>query len=106
MEAVFERAPDWRLIHAPLPEQGLEMAQAQRPDLILLDIQLPGIDGYEVLRRLRLAEPTRDTPVIAISASAMHGDVERGLAAGFGNYLTKPLDVALFLAVLRQYSRA
>ena len=105
MEAVVEREPAWRLIHAPLPELGLELAAAQPPDLILLDIQLPGFDGYEVLRRLRAMESTRAIPVVAITASAMHGEVEKGLAAGFGDYLTKPLDVARLLALLRTSSR-
>jgi CheY-like chemotaxis protein len=105
MEAVLEREAAWRLIHSPLPELGLKMAEAQQPDLILLDIQLPGIDGYEVLRRLRATESTRAIPVVAISASAMHGDVEKGLAAGFGDYLTKPLDLQRLLALLRNVSR-
>jgi signal transduction histidine kinase/ActR/RegA family two-component response regulator len=105
MEAILEREPGWRLIHSPLPEPGLETAEAQKPDLILLDIQLPGIDGYEVLRRLRETESTQAIPVIAISASAMHGEVERGLAAGFGDYLTKPIDVPRLLALLRAVPR-
>ncbi len=105
MEAILEREPRWRLIHSPLPEAGLEMAKAHKPDLILLDIQLPGIDGYEVLRRLRATESTKAIPVIAVSASAMHGEVEKGLAAGFDGYLTKPLDVPHLLELLRSASR-
>lgn len=105
MEAILEREPGWRLIHSPLPELGLVLAEAQQPDLILLDIQLPGIDGYEVLRRLRATASTQAIPVIALSANAMHGEVEKGLAAGFGDYLTKPLDVPRLLALLRNARR-
>jgi CheY-like chemotaxis protein len=86
------------VVTAPLPGLGLQMARDERPDLILLDIQLPGMDGYEVLRRLR-AEPTsRSVPVIAVSANAMPSDVERGMAAGFADYLTKPIDMSRLIA--------
>jgi CheY-like chemotaxis protein len=61
------------------------------PDLVLLDISLPGMDGVEVLRRLRDAEATKDLPVIALTAHAMAGDRERFLGAGFDGYLTKPI---------------
>jgi CheY-like chemotaxis protein len=96
------REPGVQLICAPHPTLGLELAFAAPPDLILLDIQLPDIDGYEVLRRLRAAESTRAIQVIAISANAMDGDVEKGLAAGFHDYLTKPLDMSRLLATLRR----
>jgi CheY-like chemotaxis protein len=93
MEAMLARVADLQLICAPLPEMGLQMAADERPDLILLDIQLPGMDGYEVLRRLRLMEACAAIPVIAVSANAMPGDIEHGLRAGFIRYLTKPLDM-------------
>ncbi len=101
MQAMLGRESGLRLITAPLPEMGLELAASRRPDLILLDIQLPGMDGYEVLRRLRSAESTRAIPVIAVSANAMSGDMEQGLAAGFHDYLTKPLDLSRLLHVVR-----
>jgi CheY-like chemotaxis protein len=101
MEAMLAREPGVRLITATLPHEGLQMAQAEQPQLILLDIQLPGIDGFEVLRRLRADESTRAIPVIAISANAMRGDIEQGLAAGFTDYLTKPLDLARLLTAMR-----
>jgi CheY-like chemotaxis protein len=72
------------------------------PDLILLDIQLPGIDGFEVLRRLRGDAVTCAIPVVAVSANALRSDIERGLAAGFVDYLTKPIDQRLLLATLRR----
>ena len=102
MEAALECEPGVRLVSAPRPELGLDLARADRPDLILLDIQLPGIDGFEVLRRLRATEATRTIPVVAVSANAMRGDVERALAAGFDDYLTKPLDFEQLLAHVRR----
>jgi CheY-like chemotaxis protein len=92
MEAVLERLPGLRLVCAALPEVGLDLARAEPPDLVLLDIQLPGIDGFEVLRRLRADAATQSIPVIAVSANAMPGDIERARAAGFDDYLTKPID--------------
>ncbi|MBL8348349.1 MAG: PAS-domain containing protein [Rubrivivax sp.] len=106
MQSMLEPLPGVRLLVAERPEPGLELAFEHRPDLILLDIQLPGIDGYEVLRRLRADERTRSKPVIAISANAMRGDIERGLAAGFDDYLTKPLDVAALRATVQQRLQA
>jgi signal transduction histidine kinase len=102
VEALLEREPRIRLLTAPLPELGLELARRERPQLILLDIQLPGVDGYEVLRRLRADESTRGIPVFALTASAMHGEVERGMAAGFDDYLTKPMNLPDLLARIRQ----
>jgi CheY-like chemotaxis protein len=78
------------------------MAIDERPDLILLDIQLPEMDGYEVLRRLRQHDATREIPVIAVSANAMPGDVEQGLAAGFAHYVTKPLEMRRLSAAVKQ----
>jgi len=75
------------------PHLGLELASEHHPDLILLDINLPGMDGYEVLKRLKNRESICSTPVIAISANAMHTDIEKGLKAGFDDYITKPIDV-------------
>ena len=103
MEAMLAQLPQVQLLSAALPEQGLALAATMAPDLILLDIQLPGIDGFEVLRRLRARPETRAIPVIAVSANAMHGDVDEGLNAGFNQYLTKPLELTRLLeAVSRQ----
>jgi PAS domain S-box-containing protein len=93
MEAMLEHEPGVRLITAQDPLLGITLARTERPQLILLDIQLPGIDGFEVLRRLRGAAALRDIPVIAISANAMRSDIQQGLDAGFDDYLTKPLDL-------------
>jgi PAS domain S-box-containing protein len=79
---------------------GVAQAQVLRPDLILLDMQLPDIDGYEVLRQLRARPATAHIPCIALSANAMPEDIERGLRAGLSDYWTKPLDFAAFRAAI------
>ena len=94
---VLGRNPFVRLITASTPELGLEMASARHPELILLDINLPGMDGYQVLSVLRSLDSVKKTPVIAISANATSRDIERGLAAGFDEYITKPIDIRYFL---------
>jgi PAS domain S-box-containing protein len=100
VERILNRRPDIRLITATDPLQGLELIHTRRPDLLLLDICLPVMSGYDVLSRLRQEEETRTLPVVAISANAMPEDVARGMAAGFVHYLTKPLQVDHFLDTL------
>jgi len=83
----------YRVLEAADAEQGIATARAERPDLVLMDIQLPGVDGIEALRRLRADEATAGIPVAALTAQAMKDDRERFLAAGFDGYLEKPVDV-------------
>lgn len=92
--------PGVRLITAHLPELGIELALAHRPDLILLDINMPGMDGYQVLKILQAEPRLKPIPVVAVTANAMPRDIERGRAAGFVEYLTKPIDLGLFLATI------
>ncbi|MGM0679689.1 MAG: PAS domain-containing protein, partial [Pseudomonadota bacterium] len=84
------------LLTAHTPDLGIELAMARQPELILLDINLPGMDGYEVLNVLQSESRTRNIPVIAITANAMPRDIEYGKQAGFAYYLTKPLDIVQF----------
>jgi PAS domain S-box-containing protein len=100
MEAMLGRLPSVRLVTATHPLAGLAMAHELQPELIMLDIQMPDMDGYEVLERLRDSAATARIPVIAVSANAMDLDVERGLAAGFARYLTKPLELPALLAAV------
>ena len=79
---------------------GLELAEEINPDVILLDINLPGIDGFEVLKRLRKNNKTCNTPVIAISANAMPKDIEKGMEAGFDDYITKPINIQALLCAV------
>jgi two-component system cell cycle response regulator len=79
------------------------LAGGLNPDLFLLDISLPGEDGNSILARLRLSKRFKDRPIVALTAHAMSGDREKGLAAGFDGYLTKPIDVPTFADEIRRY---
>ena len=100
IERILARRPEIRLFSAIAPGLGLELARTLRPALILLDINLPDMDGYAVMNTLREDAATRDIPVLAISANAMPSDVERGRAAGFADYLTKPIELSRLLAAV------
>jgi len=90
MELVLSRHMAIRLLTAIDAEAGLRLAEREKPDLILMDINLPGMDGYAALSALRGDDALAGIPVVAVTANAMKGDRERGLAAGFSEYLTKP----------------
>ena len=100
MGAMLDRLPGVELSCASLAEEGLALALHEPPALILADIQMPGMDGYGLLRSLQAEPRTRHIPVIAVSANAMPQDLARGLAAGFSDYLTKPLDLHRLLAAV------
>ncbi len=85
------------LLTAHTPELGIELALAHRPDLILLDINMPGMDGYQVLEVLKANTMLRAVPVVAVTANAMPHDIERGKKSGFANYLTKPIDISTLI---------
>jgi len=100
VERLIARRPDIRLLSARDGRRGVEMAHAHRPDIILMDINLPGISGLTALRILAEDPATARIPVIALSANAMPHDIERGLQAGFFRYLTKPIKVGEFMDTL------
>jgi len=91
---------DYTVVAATNAETGLTLAREQHPDLILMDIQLPGMDGLQATALLKADDATSDIPIIALTALAMKGDEERILAAGCDGYVAKPLDYKDFLAVV------
>ena len=99
------RAFKYRVLTAEDGEKGLALAQSERPDLVVCDIQLPKMDGFEVVRRLKLDEATRTIPAVAVTAFAMMGDRERVLAAGFDGYIGKPIVPETFVPQVEQFLR-
>ncbi|EWT02636.1 chemotaxis protein CheY [Intrasporangium oryzae NRRL B-24470] len=87
-------------------EEAVALAASVRPDLVLMDIQLPGIDGYEALAQIRQDSRSADVPVVALTAFAMRRDREKAIDAGFDGYLEKPISVRDFPAQVRQYLRS
>ena len=102
MEAIVEDLPGITMLTAPSAEVGLDVIRARRPDVVIMDINLPGISGIEAKRRLAADPATRGIPVIALSAAALPGDTARANTAGFARYLTKPAKVAELTAVLEE----
>ena len=100
VEDLIARRPDIRLLSAADGNRGIEIARASRPDVILMDINLPGISGIQALKILRADPATAHIPVVALSANAIPRDIEKGLAAGFFRYLTKPIKVNEFMEAL------
>jgi two-component system, cell cycle response regulator DivK len=96
-------AGGYELIEATTGEEGLELAAREQPDLILMDIQLPGIDGYEVTRRIKANSVLREIPVIAVTSYALSGDDKKAFAAGCDGYVTKPFSPRLLLAKIKEF---
>jgi two-component system, cell cycle response regulator DivK len=96
-------ASGYRTLEAATGERAVELVFEHRPDLVLMDIQLPDIDGVEALARLRADGRTASVPVLALTVQAMEGDRERFLAAGFDGYLSKPVNIAEFVATVKRY---
>jgi two-component system, cell cycle response regulator DivK len=91
------------VVAASSAEQGVAMAIARPPDLVLMDLQLPGMDGTEALRQLRDSPRTRTVPVVAVTAFAMKDDRQRALDAGFNGYLEKPISIRALPAQVRRF---
>jgi CheY-like chemotaxis protein len=97
VEQLMARRPDIRLLTAVTGPLGIELARASRPDMILMDINLPGMSGLDALKILRDDLATAHIPIVALSANAMPRDIKKGLEAGFFYYLTKPIRVDEFM---------
>jgi CheY-like chemotaxis protein len=97
------QATGYTTFEATSGEDAVSVALAHQPALVLMDVQLPGIDGVEALARLRQDERTASIPVLALTAQAMSGDRERFLAAGFDGYLSKPVDVPELLQAVQEH---
>jgi CheY-like chemotaxis protein len=100
VEQLIARRPDLRLLSAQDGSLGIALARASQPEVILMDINLPGISGIEALKILREDPATAHIPVVALSANAVPRDIAKGLEAGFFRYLTKPLRVDAFMDTL------
>jgi signal transduction histidine kinase/ActR/RegA family two-component response regulator len=102
VEQLIARRPDLRLLSAADGALGIEFARAYLPEMVLMDINLPGISGIEAMKILRADPSTAHIPIVALSANAVPRDIEKGLEAGFFNYLTKPIKVNEFMEALDQ----
>jgi len=96
-------ASGYQLVEANDGEQGLALAASEIPDLILMDIQLPGLDGYEVTRRIKANGALSHIPIIAVTSYALSGDDQKAFAAGCDGYVTKPFSPRQLLAKIREF---
>ena len=100
----FSRArPDIELLSASRARLGIDLARAHQPDLILMDIHMPEMDGITAMKKLRGYEETCDIPVIAVSANAMETDIKKGLDAGFNAYIPKPFNIEKFFIEIDRF---
>lgn len=102
VKQVIEKFTSYGFISAPNAHLGFVLAEAKIPDLILMDINLPGMDGYEARNQLQMNPATCNIPMIAVSANAMSSDIKKGMQAGFKNYLTKPVNMKMLLSMVTQ----
>jgi CheY-like chemotaxis protein len=98
----LELLGDYEVLAAENGEKGCEMAATEQPDLILMDLEMPVVDGWEATRRLRGSPTTRDIPIIALSAHALAGEREKALAAGCNEFDTKPIEFDRLVETLRR----
>ena len=94
---------DYEILTAVDGEEGIQRAEHDRPDLILMDLSLPVVDGWEATRRIRASEAAKHIPIIALSAHAMVGDEEKARQSGCDDYISKPLDEDLLFEKLRKF---
>jgi len=100
MEHIFDNYTNISLISTMAPDEVLALVKIHHPSLILMDINLPGMSGVELIKLVRECEDANDTLVVAVSANAMNQDIEKAMAAGFDDYLTKPVDISHFIKLL------
>jgi CheY-like chemotaxis protein len=93
----------YRMLEAIDAESGIQLIREQRPDLVLMDIQLPGMDGLSATKIIKEDPDLKDIPIVALTSFAMQGDEEKALAAGCTGYITKPIDTRKFLETVSQY---
>jgi CheY-like chemotaxis protein len=98
----LELLGDYEVLAAENGEKGCEMAATEQPDIVLMDLEMPVVDGWEATRRLRDNPQTRDIPIIALSAHALAGEREKALAAGCNEFDTKPIEFDRLVATIRQ----
>lgn len=103
MAHILSKRTYTRLLTAHATALGIELAQAHRPDLILMDINMPGMDGYRALKLLKADPQLNNIPVVAVSANAMEADIARSKVAGFSDYIVKPIDVRQLLNTINRY---
>jgi CheY-like chemotaxis protein len=97
------RSQGYQVIEATTAQAAFDMIRDNRPDLIVMDIQLPGMDGLEATTKLKAEPATANIPVIAVTSYAMAGDRDKALAAGCSGYVTKPIDKTIFLAEISRH---
>lgn len=100
MRKIFLRRPFLKLIYASEAKTGIDLARSQHPDLILMDINLPGMDGITAMRQLKSVMETRNIPVVALSANALKTQINNAMKEGFIHYITKPIKITEFLNTL------
>ena len=98
----LELLGDFEVLAAENGEKGCEMAATEQPDIVLMDLEMPVVDGWEATRRLRANPQTRDLPIIALSAHALAGEREKALAAGCNEFDTKPIEFDRLVATVRR----
>ena len=103
MTQIFDYLPGAKLVTSTKPLDGLKIISEIKPELILLDINLPEMNGFEVLKRIRKMEEFESIPVLAITANAMENDVKKGMDLGFSYYITKPIDINKFMKIINDY---
>lgn len=103
MRTILSKKGYIELLEAKTAETGLNVARHKKPDLILMDINLPGMNGLEALQQIKRYDDLKNTPIIAVSADATTGSIQKGLASGFNEYITKPIDLNNFYYLLNKY---